>query len=368
MANFSKRQIAAVIGSFPPPLHGASAINQNLLEQLRARHVPAEKINLSPDRMRWWGYHLTRFLRVGAAVIHILCSPGKTDLRYVMSVDGGAGLWYNIILAAALRLRRRELLLYHHSSSYICAESRAMWLLLRVAGAHVPHAMCSVRMFDIFRQRYEVRSAGLIVNNAAWIPLQPAQMSPRSDRIRLGHLSGLTEEKGLGRAIETLRELQRRGVPAELILAGSPLDAAAHSMLALAQSEFGDQLRYLGVVTGPPKLSFYAGIDYFLFPSLYRHETQSLVVPEALAAGIPVIAHDHRFVGEVVGDAGLLVPAGSSFAKSAVDWILSGHLDERRAAARAQLERLRQDAFGQINLILNWAGGVVDDEAAREAG
>jgi len=139
------------------------------------------------------------------------------------------------------------------------------------------------------------------------------------------------------------------------------MDGAARALLAKAEAEFGPALRCHGVLTGADKAAFYGGLDFFLFASLYPHETQSLVVPEALAAGTPVVAFDHRFVGEVLGQGGLLVAPGDDFALRAAQFVLAaratGLRQARRAAARAQFDAERARAEGQIDRLIAWARG-----------
>jgi glycosyltransferase involved in cell wall biosynthesis len=361
MKESRKGHTAVIIGAFPAPMHGASAINQSLFELVGASGVPVLRIDLSPGRTRRWAYHLARGSRALSGILRIVFASRELARRYVMSVDGGAGLWYNIFLALAVRSKRQTLLLYHHSSNYVRADSYLMRLLLKAAGQNVRHAMCSAEMFSAYCRRYGLQGSGFIVNNSAWVRPTVRAASDRGGRMRLGHLGGLTREKGLERAIETLREVKKRGIDAELVLAGAPLDAAAQETIASAQKEFGSRLQYAGILAGAAKDNFYANLDYFLFPSLYRHETQSLVVPEALAAEVPVVAYDHRFVGEVVGEGGLLIPAEDSFALAAAEWIVSGSHTDRRLAARNQFRKLRLEAAGQIDLILEWAGADLDE-------
>ena len=132
-------------------------------------------------------------------------------------------------------------------------------------------------------------------------------------------------------------------------------------MVEEARGEFGAALRVRGLLTGGDKTDFYRVLDVFLFPSLYPHETQSLVVPEALAASTPVIAYDHRFVGEILGQGGLLVPAHEDFAAHASDYIAAGIEQDvrtnRRAAALAQYEGEKLRAQGQVERLIAWAGG-----------
>jgi glycosyltransferase involved in cell wall biosynthesis len=241
----------------------------------------------------------------------------------------------------------------------VLADSAPMRMLLRFAGS-APQVFCSGKMASLFFERYRPQGQTLLVNNAAWVtPVPETGRQHNSGHLRLGFLSVLTLEKGVGRAIETLRTLRRHGVPAELALAGPVRDPAARRLIDQAQNEFGSALLVRGLVQGPDRDVFLAGLDYFLFPSLYPHETQSLVVPEALSAGVSVIAYDHRFVGEVVGKGGLLISPAEDFAVRGADWIESGDglLAERREQARAHFESMRKEASGQIGDLLAWAEG-----------
>jgi glycosyltransferase involved in cell wall biosynthesis len=153
--------------------------------------------------------------------------------------------------------------------------------------------------------------------------------------------------------------LQEKNIPAARIcLAGAVQDDATRLLLEESRDEFGAAVQYAGIVTGEAPAAFYAGVAYFLLPSLYRHETQCLVGSEALAARTPVIAFDHAYMGEVVGTGGYLIPADEHYAVRAADSIMAGDAAVRRLAARRQMEKLSVRAHGQIDKIVDWAWGM----------
>ena len=350
-----------LIGPFSGPVHGVSVINNALHALMVQRGLRPMIIDLSPgSRSRGLIYHAVRMARTVRGLVRILgAALTRKRRRYVMHLDGGSGLVYNLALALALRATGQAVLLYHHSSRYVLAESALMRTLLRVAGP-APQLFCSGRMAALFSERYRPQGQTLLVNNAAWVtPAVHTNMRANVGPLRLGFLSALSLEKGLGRAIETLRTLRRRGVPAELALAGAVSDPAARQLLDRAGAEFGSALLVRGLLQRPESDAFRARLDYFLFPSLYPHETQSLAVPEALSAGVPVIAYDHRFVGEVVGQGGLLVPPTADYADAAADWIQTGEgdLEERRRRAHQQFEVSRKEAAGQVDRLIAWSLG-----------
>ena len=356
-----KRVRPVLIGPFSGPVHGVSVINNALHALMVQRGVRPAIIDLSPGSWsRGLTYHVVRMARTAGGLFRILgAACASTRRRYVMHLDGGPGLVYNLALALALRVTGQAMLFYHHSSRYVFADSAMMRLLLRVAGG-TPQVFCSGKMAALFFERYRPEGQTLLINNAAWVTPAPSTGN-RGDgeRLRLGFLSALSLEKGLGRAIDTLRTLRRRGVPAELAVAGAASDPAARQLLDRAGAEFGSALLVRGLLQGQQSDAFRAGLDYFLFPSLYPHETQSLAVPEALSAGVPVVALDHRFVGEVVGQGGLLIAPTADYAPAAADWIQAGQgdLEERRRRARRQFEVSRTEAAGQVDRLIAWSLG-----------
>jgi glycosyltransferase involved in cell wall biosynthesis len=325
-----------VVGSFPPPLHGASFINKSLLDALSTQNIDAGEIDIAPSPPF---HHLSRFVRTLRGVAKILAAKRS---RYIVSADGGLGLLYNLLLVAAMRLRQSEIVIYHHSTRYVFENNAAAALLFRLAGPRTLHVACSETMLKLLTERYGLSVPRLVLSNSAWVRSgSPAERAPHK-QIVLGHLSNLCIEKGLSRTIHTLRTLRNNGHEATLILAGDAANAEAAQIMRRAQKEFGSDLIYLGHVDTEAKNEFFSKIDYFLFPSLYPHETQSLVVPEAMAAGVPVIVYRHRYAADLVHDGGLAIPTGQDFATIAADWIAATHKDAG-VYAKAALKAFQQD-------------------------
>jgi glycosyltransferase involved in cell wall biosynthesis len=106
-----------------------------------------------------------------------------------------------------------------------------------------------------------------------------------------------------------------------------------------------DRLRFVGALEERDLNSLYAGSDLLLLAS--RNETYAMVVTEALARGLPVLASSVGGVPEALGQApdgttpGLLVPAGDADALAAAvrAWLSDGQL-RTRLRCRAQERRL----------------------------
>jgi glycosyltransferase involved in cell wall biosynthesis len=103
-----------------------------------------------------------------------------------------------------------------------------------------------------------------------------------------------------------------------------------------------DRVHFAGPRTGAALDDAYAAADLLVLAS--RGETYGMVVTEALARGVPVLATDVGGVPEALGDGGLLVPPGDpqAFGAALRRWLEDADLrDALRRAARERRETLR---------------------------
>jgi 1,2-diacylglycerol 3-alpha-glucosyltransferase len=146
----------------------------------------------------------------------------------------------------------------------------------------------------------------------------------------VGHVGRLAPEKNLRYLAEAVAEFLRRDPEARFLIVGA---GPSKGELRHVFSEHGvtRQLIVAGQLTGRPLHDAYRAMDVFAFTSL--SETQGMVVTEAMAAGLPVVALRATGVREVVhtGQNGTLLPPSTRTADFATQLAL---LKSARVRAR----------------------------------
>ncbi len=154
------------------------------------------------------------------------------------------------------------------------------------------------------------------------------------------HVGAISPKKNLEALIRAFALLKTRGYPGKLVLVGPVYEKLARiPLMRLATAvDVADDLIIAGSVTDSDLKDLMAGAELFAFPSMY--EGFGLVVAEAMASGVPVVAARAGAVGEVVGSAAPIVDNGANpeeLAHHMYDLIFSGAL--RAEVARSCLER-----------------------------
>lgn len=127
----------------------------------------------------------------------------------------------------------------------------------------------------------------------------------------------------------------------QLVLVGPEGWLTGELKSTLDELNLGDRVRLTGFVSDEELGGWYSAADLYVFPSYY--EGFGLPAIEAMRCGTPVLASDNSAFPEVVGDAGVLIPANDIdlWAESIRDLLR----DEPRRQHLRDLGFARADAF-----------------------
>lgn len=165
------------------------------------------------------------------------------------------------------------------------------------------------------------------------------------DAFVVGHLGRLAEEKNLSFLSRAACLYLQENPGARFLVAGSG-PYAEDIRKTFTREGLADRLHMAGVLEGQKLVDCYAAMDVFAFASL--SETQGMVLTEAMAAGVPVVAVDANGVREVVVDRenGRLLPREDlrPFVE-ALDWVARLSPQEQDRLRRGALETAERFAM-----------------------
>ncbi len=202
-----------------------------------------------------------------------------------------------------------------------------------------------------------------------------AVMGIPEDAFVIGHVGRLAPEKNLGFLTDAVVAFLKSNPRACFLLVGwgpsaGPLRRAFH------EAGLAERLHETGVLSHPILASAYQAMDLFAFAS--KSETQGMVLTEANAAGVPVVALNAPGVREVVvdGENGRLLTEESIEAFcSAFRWLAEmtpGQREKLRRAAKATADgfSLQSTARKALSIYRSMLGRDIsrpseDDKALR---
>ena len=175
------------------------------------------------------------------------------------------------------------------------------------------------------------------------------------------HCGRLSPEKRPERSVDALRMLRSRGVDARLVIVGS---GASHS--AVRRRAAGQPVTMLGFVPQRIQVArILAAAHVVIAPG--PMETFGLAALEALACGTPVVASRSGALGEVIGDAGVVVADDAAHFATGIEQLLSTRTIDLETTARAQAEQYPWSRTADVLLSLHARLGAGDPAQGMRA-
>lgn len=196
-------------------------------------------------------------------------------------------------------------------------------ITIRIAVSQAARTFAESRIHGSF----DVIANGIDVDRFAHA--QPAALTPGPTLLFVGRLE---ERKGFPVAVEAFRRLANERPDLRMVVAG---DGKKRSAVASLPPGLRARVLLLGSVSNERLPGYHAAADVYLGPAL-GGESFGIVLVEAMAAGLPVVASRIRGYDEVVRDGvdGLLVPPGDPGALAAATARI---LDDPMLSARFSL-------------------------------
>jgi glycosyltransferase involved in cell wall biosynthesis len=348
-----RRAKVVCVGFQPPPIDGQRVITARMFDRLASLTTV---VRLDLGRFRYLGF-ISKPLSALVVCLELVDKRVRGYSRLYLAPHSGAGLVYSCIIVMLGCALRYKLFVHYHSYKNLASYSSLMRMFLVLCGDDATHIVLAPPMQRDLQRLYQAAKRVRVLSNAIFIPQHAIRREFGDRPLRVGHFSNLSKDKGVVAVIECMRQLHERCPDVELVLAGPADDPDIKDLLRRAFCELGGKFTYLGGLTGDQVKQFYEHIDVFLFPTLYEHEAEPLVLLEAVSLGVPAIATDRGCISYLLGpNCGLVVDA-AAFVVGAVDQIASWteRRDELARAsdrARARFLELRSETEPQLERLL----------------
>lgn len=270
------------------------------------------------------GYGLLQLQKQGLPVVATVHHPITRDLK--------------LALQAAPNWRYRLLVKRWHS--FLRMQKKVVQQLDHIVTVSECSRVDIAEAFDRAAERIK-----LIHNGIDTTTFQPRpQIVPIPFRV-MTTASADQPLKGLRFLLEAIAKLKPRYPQLELLVVGK-LQEGGQTEGLLTSLDLHHHVRFVSGITTEALIDYYAEASVVVSPSLY--EGFGLPAGEAMACGCAVISSDGGALPEVVGDAGLLVPAGDSAALAvALERVLSDEL-LRKTLQRKGRERMVERFCWQV--------------------
>lgn len=320
-----------VLAQTPPPLHGQSTMVRTLITGLPAQGVELHHVNLrlsrdTADIGRWRPGKFLGVLDACASAIVDRFSHGCDTLYYIPAPAKRGALYRDWLVMLLCRPFFSRLVLHWHAAGLgewlrTRATAPERWLSRLLLGrADLSIVLSPALEADA---RALIARAVAVVPNGIADPGTPKTRNAIADRdsFRVLFLGLCSREKGLFATAEAViaanRTTSGNGPRFTLTAAGSFPDATtAHEFETLCRANPA-VVRHVGHVTGAAKTELLQDSHCLCLPTSHPAEAQPLVLLEAMAGDLPIIATRWRAIAATVPPEALLVEPGDTTALTA---------------------------------------------------
>ena len=296
------------IAPFPPPVHGASVVSQQIRDsKFIGETFTCDFVDLSTSRnlsevgrripVKCW-----RFLTSISTLFWKLVTH-HYDLCYLAITCHGLSFLKDAPFVLLCKLFRCRIVIHQHNKGM--SEDVRRWpyrRLLPLTYRNATVILLSERLYpDI--ERF-VRHENVTICPNGIVVHKEGGSRRINDVPMLLYFSNMLESKGAIDLLDALALLREKGVSFHCVFAGAEtreIDVKRFS-LEVKKRHLEGVTRFLGPKMGKEKEHLFTTADIFVFPTYYKNECFPLVILEAMAHHLPVITTDEGGIPDIVKD------------------------------------------------------------------
>jgi len=329
-----------LVGAFPPPVHGLSLINEAMKTHFQTVIPNPTVFDLSSSSLkRKPNVIFVRFIRFVASFLRFLItiSFNKPTTLYI-GFSGGFGQVYDFLFLIFGKMCGYNLFVHHHSFSYIHKKKLITSIFFRLLGSNIIHiVLCKKMEHELLRLYNVTGQIYRLSNTAALDVIEPDQYNWNQSIKRIGFFGNISFDKGIDTFFAVLEQLSDHDIQVRGIIAGQIQDKSTKLYLTEMVKKM-DSVEYLGSKFGQAKSEYFKSIDVLLMPSKQK-EAEPIVIHEAMAHGVPVIAQSMGCIPElIIQDTGLVIEESENYISA------SYHQIQKWINTPAEFQMIRKNA------------------------
>jgi len=349
-------RMIAMIGTFPPPMHGVAAVNLAVRVFLNALDGEPRIFDLSGKSLsKAWHVRIVRGARA-------LCAFGKylvflishRRVSVYLSLSAGYGQMYEMLFILAGRLLKARMFLHHHSFLYLNESRTVTRMLIGLSGRSSQHIVLCDVMAKKLTICYPSACKVMVLSNVAWLPLATDTPQVRNTLNTLGFLGNIEREKGIYEFLEVVQKVQEDRHDVRALIAGPFRNKKTERIVREKICKLRN-VQYVGAKFGAEKSAFFDSIDALLFPT--RNDAEPLTILEAMGRGVPIVAWGRGCIPQIVpGSSGMVIDSGDDYVSNAVNqvrlWLEApGELSTSSKDVLDRYGAMQREARGSLEML-----------------
>ncbi|MED5587147.1 MAG: glycosyltransferase family 4 protein [Verrucomicrobiota bacterium] len=319
----SRRPSILLVGQTPPPFHGQAVATKILFDHdWPGLKVLRLRMAYSSGEADVGKFGISKLFHLMALIVQswwILLRNRPCFIYYPPASPNLVPVLRDIVYLFAVRPFSKGIILHYHAGglpAYVASLNPFLRVLARCAYGRAK-ASIEISKSEIGPGVEFVAEQKFHVANGLDVPGVNSDPGTSPDKLpfRILYMAGLRKTKGVMDLVHTASALKARRMDFMLDVAGpwQEEDTRRRFEAAVQEANVADSIVVHGRITGDKKWMLYKEASLFFFPSYYESENFPLVLIEAMAFGLPVVATRWRGIPQMVveGETGLLCDVSS---------------------------------------------------------